>query len=51
MNAELVSLSPAEATVVYAKAQQVSGAALAAVTAARQLDVAPPLFVLSAQTP
>lgn len=40
--------SPAEATAVYAKAQQVSGAALAAVSAARQLDVAPPLFVLSA---
>jgi hypothetical protein len=39
--------SPAEATAVYAKAQQVSGAALAAVPAARQLDVAPPLFVLS----
>jgi len=39
--------SPAEATAVYAKAQQVSGAALAAVSAARQLDVAPPLFVLS----
>jgi hypothetical protein len=40
--------SPAEAAAVYAKAQQVSGAALAAVSAARQLDVAPPLFVLSA---
>jgi len=39
--------SSAEATAVYAKAQQVSSAALAAVSGARQLDVAPPLFVLS----
>jgi hypothetical protein len=39
--------SPAEATAVYGKAQQVSGAALGAVTAARQLDSAPPVFALS----
>jgi hypothetical protein len=39
--------SPAEATQVYAKAQQVSAAALTTVAAARQLDVAPAIHVLS----
>jgi hypothetical protein len=39
--------SPAEATQVYAKAQQVSSAALTTVTAARQLDVSPAIHVLS----
>ncbi|TNH27809.1 hypothetical protein FHG89_17030 [Micromonospora orduensis] len=39
--------SPAEAIQVYAKAQQVSSAALTTVTAARQLDATPAVHVLS----
>ncbi|MEU4419671.1 neuraminidase-like domain-containing protein [Actinoplanes sp. NPDC024001] len=39
--------SAAEATRTYAKAQQVAGAALTTVTAARQLAAAPPVFALS----